>query len=425
MALVSISVGAFLMFFLGSPIVLIMALWVAATSYFVVDFPLTNMALTSVDGLRSYAFLAVPLFVATGDFLTEGGISRHLTRFARSTVSFMPGATAAASAMASGMFAAVSGSNAATAATMGRILGPELRRVGVTPGMAGSIIATSGTLGIVIPPSTMFVIYGVTLNVSPVDLNLAGMIPGIILMICILVWVSYLTRREEPSPGLGAFSLREVAIAGSHAYLGVVAVAIIFFGMFFGFFSTTEAAGIAALYCLLAGLLVTRQIRLSNLPAILRTSAGIMGIIGPLVVFSIQLQQILGVMGSVDPIRDWLLAFAVSHGNMVVLAIMMLLILVAGAVVESVAVVLILGPIFAPVAAGMGMDPVHWGVVFVLGTSIGFITPPYGLNLFVVSSVMSIPYAELVKSIWKFLLPVMVAWIIVALIPNLSLLLRK
>lgn len=424
MALFGISVGVFLMFLFGTPIVLVMAIWVAATSYFVVDFPLTNMALTSVDGLRSYAFLAVPLFVATGDFLTEGGISRHLTRFARSTVIFLPGATAAASAVASGMFAAVSGSNAATAATMGRLLGPELRRIGAPPGLAGSIVATSGTLGIIIPPSTLFIIYGVTMNVSPVDLNLAGLLPGIVLMSCILIWVSYLTRRLEPSPGLRAFSFKEVASAGCKAYLGVVAVAIIFFGMFFGFFSTTEAAGIAALYCLAAGLVITRQIQLSSLPEILRSSASIMGIIGPLVVFSIQLQQILGVMGSVDSIRDWLLTFAASHGNLVVVGIMMLLILLTGAVVESVAVVLILGPVFAPVAAGIGMDPVHWGVVFVLGTSIGFITPPYGLNLFVVSSVMSIPYADLVKAIWKLLLPVMIAWIIVALIPGLSLFIK-
>lgn len=425
MALLSISLGSVLLLVFGTPIVLVMAAWVAATSYFVVDFPLANMALTSVDGLRSYAFLAVPLFVATGDFLTAGGISSKLTKFAKSTVNFLPGATAASAAAASGLFAAVSGSNAATAAAMGRLLGPELRSVGLSPGLAGSIIAASGTLGIIIPPSTLFIIYGITMNISPVDLQMAGFIPGILLMLMLIGWVSYLTRRIEPSSGLRVFSPTNVVKTAFDAYLGVIAIAILFFGMFFGFFSTTEAAGVAALYCLLAGVLVTRRIRMSDLPAVLRTSASLMGIIGPLVIFSIQFQQILGVMGSVEPLREWLLGVGSSHGPIIALAVMMGLVLIVGAVTESVAVVLILGPILAPVAAGIGVDPIHWGVVFVLGTSIGFVTPPYGLNLFIVSSVMGIPYSQLVRQIFKFLVPLLVAWAIVALVPEISLFLQS
>lgn len=412
-----ISIVAVALFVTGTPIVLVIALWVAATSYFVVDFPLTNMALASVDSLKSYAFLAVPLFVATGDFLTAGGVSQRLTHLARTSVSFVPGATASSAAAASGLFAAVSGSNAATAATMGRLLGPDLIRTGVPRGLAASVIAASGSLGIIIPPSTLFIVYGVTMNVSPVDLNLAGLVPGLICMVFLLGWVSFLTRRVEPSRGFRAFSFREVARAGAKAYLGVVAVGIIFCGLYFGWFSSTEAAGVAALYCLLAGLFVTRQIRWRALPAVMRQSASLMGIIGPLVVFSIQFQQILGVMGTIDPLQNWLIGLGTDISPVLAMLVMMLLILVVGSLTESVAVVLVLGPVLAPVAAALGIDPIHWGVVFVFGTSIGFVTPPYGLNLFIVSSVMDVPYEAVVSQIWRMLLPLIGAWLLVAALP--------
>jgi len=417
---IAISLIAVVLFVTGTPIVLVIALWVAGTSYFVVDFPLTNVALASVDSLKSYAFLAVPLFVATGDFLTAGGVSQRLTSFARTSVSFVPGATASSAAAASGLFAAVSGSNAATAATMGRLLGPDLVRTGVPRGLAASVIAASGSLGIIIPPSTLFIVYGVTMNVSPVDLNLAGLVPGLICMVFLLAWVSYLTRKIEPSKGLSAFSIREVLRAGVKAYLGVIAVAIIFCGLYFGWFSSTEAAGVAALYCLMAGLFVTRQIRWKELPAVMRQSASLMGIIGPLVVFSIQFQQILGVMGTIDPVQDWLIGVGNNVSPLLAMALMMLLILIVGSLTESVAVVLVLGPVLAPVANAIGIDPIHWGVVFVFGTSIGFVTPPYGLNLFIVSSVMSVPYEDVVRHIWRMLLPLIGAWIVVAALPTFT-----
>lgn len=415
-----ISLSALVLFLLGSPVVLVIALWIAATAYFVIDFPLANMAVSSVSSLQSYAFLAVPLFVATGDFLTAGGISKKLTNFARSTVSFLPGATASSATVASGMFAAVSGSNAATAATMGRLLGPELSKAGVPRGMGAAIVAASGSLGIIIPPSTIFIVYGVTMNVSPVDLNLAGLVPGLICMALLLAWVSFLTRKIEPSLGFKAFSIRNVVWAGADAYLGIIAVGIIFCGLSFGWFSATEAAGVAALYCLFVGLFITRQIKWRDLPTVMRQSASLMGIIGPLVVFSIQFQQVLGAMGSLEPIQQWLINIGTNNGVFIAVALMMLLILLVGSITESVAVVLVLGPVLAPVAATLGIDPIHWGVVFVFGTSIGFVTPPYGLNLFIVSSVMKTPYEEVVRRIWWLLIPLILSWIVVAILPSVK-----
>ncbi|WP_332816027.1 TRAP transporter large permease [Ramlibacter sp.] len=422
MALTFISLAAVLMFVLGTPIVLLIALWVAATSYWVIDFPLTNMGLSALDSLKSFAFLAVPLFICTGDFLTAGGLSQRLIGLAKSLVAFLPGRTAATAVLASGMFAAVSGSNAATAATMGQLVGPEMKKAGVPDGLAGAIVASGGTLGVVIPPSTIFIIYGITMGVSPVDLNLGGLLPGLLMMSFMMAFCIWLTRRNEPADRFEPFTLlRNIGREAAGATLGLIAVALLFFGLYLGWFSSTEAAGVATIYCLLVGLFVTRRIGWRKIPTVLQASAAVTGIIAPMVAFSLQFQQILSVLEIQSAVQDFLSGLAATHGPSMTIVAMMGIILVVGCITESVAVVLILAPILGPVAVGLGVDPVHWGVAFVIGTSIGFITPPYGLNLFVTSAVMGVPYAQLVKRIAIFLVPLLIAWAIVVAAPDLTL----
>lgn len=422
MTLTLISAAAAVLFALGTPIVLLMALWVAATSYLVIDFPLANMGVSALDSLKSFAFLAVPLFISTGDFLTAGGLSQRLVGLSKSLVAFLPGRTAATAVLASGMFAAVSGSNAATAATMGQLLGPELRRAGAQPGLAGAIVAAGGTLGVVIPPSTIFIIYGITMGVSPVDLNLGGLLPGIVMMCILMAFAIWLTRGYEAADRFApAALLRNVAREAGGASLGLVAVALLFCGLYLGWFSSTEAAGVATIYCLLVGLFVTRKISWRSVPSILQASAAITGIIAPMVAFSLQFQQILSVLEIQSAIQGFLASLSHNHGPAVTLIAMMGIVLAVGCITESVAVVLILAPILGPVAVGIGMHPVHWGVAFVVGTSIGFVTPPYGLNLFVTSATMGVPYGQLVRRIFVFLIPLLMAWALVAAFPPLTL----
>ena len=416
-----ISIAAIALFCLGTPIVLVIAVWVAATSYWVVDYPLANMGLSALDSLKSFAFLAVPLFIATGDFLTAGGMSQRLVGLSRSLVAYLPGRTAATTVLASGLFSAVSGSNAATAATMGQLIGPEMRRLGIPPGLAGAIVAAGGTLGAIIPPSTIFIIYGITMGVSTVDLNLGGVLTGIVMTLFLVATAAYLTRRHEPAHrGHGEF-LRTVARETAGAYLGLIAIAILFFGLYLGWFSSTEAAGVATIYCLLAGLIVTRKITFRSIPQVLKASAAITGIIAPMVAFSLQFQQVLSVMDIPSVLQAWLVQIGQAHGYFVTVAAMMAMVLVAGSITESVAVILILGPILAPVAAALNMDPVHWGIIFTFGTSIGFVTPPYGLNLFVTAAVMQISYGQLVRAIMVFIVPLLASWGLVAAVPWLSL----
>ena len=424
MAIWIISLLAVFLFFTGTPILLIIGVWVAATSYFVVDYPVTHIGLGASDTIKVYVFLAVPLFVATGDFLTAGGISQRLVAFSRSLVSVFPGSTAATTMVSCGLFASVSGSNSATAATMGRLLGPELKSRGISPGLAASLVAAGGTVGVIIPPSVIFIVYGVTVNVSSVDLFLGGLIPGALLVICLVASAIWLTRKADPSEGLASFRPANIARRAAEAWIGFIAIGVIFFGIYWGYFSPTEAAGVVTIYCFLAGWLITRKIKLRELGRILLQSAALTGMIMPLVAFSVQFQQVASVMGLQQSIQGFLQTVGTDVAPALAVALMMLLILMVGAITESIAVVLILGPILAPVAAGFGIDPVHWGVIFVLGTTIGFVTPPYGLNLFVVSGVMGVPYAQVIANILKLLLPLMLVWALVAIMPWTTLLLH-
>lgn len=413
------------LFFLGTPVVVVLATWVIASSYFIVEFPLMNVGIAANDSIKSFIFLAVPLFVITGDFLTEGGISRKLIAFSRSCVGFMAGATAATAMFSCGLFAAISGSNAATAATMGRLLGPEMVERGVRPGLAGAIIAAGGTVGVIIPPSVIFLIYGVTMDVPSVDLFVGGMIPGLMMVLVLIAAAVWLTGKTEPGTGLRNFRPRQVFCTGARAWAGFLAIGVIFFGIYWGYFSPTEAAGVVAIYCFIVGTIpfLGGQLKLRQVPGILLNSARLAGLLVPLVVFSIQFQQVSSVMGLPDAIQDFLGELGTEYGYAVLVAVMMLLILMVGAITESVAVVLILGPILGPVADSIGIDPVHWGVVFVVGTTIGFITPPYGLNLFVVSGVLGINYDQIIRQVFKLLLPLMAVWALITAFPWLSLVL--
>lgn len=425
MAIWIISLLAIFLFLTGTPILLIIGLWVAATSHFVIDYPMAHIGIGATDTIKVYVFLAVPLFVATGDFLTAGGISQRLVAFSRSLVSIFPGSTAATTMVSCGLFAAVSGSNSATAATMGRLLGPELKNRGIPPGLAASLVAAGGTVGVIIPPSVIFIVYGVTAGVSSVDLFLGGLIPGALLVLCLVASAVWLTRKAEPSEGLASFNLPNIARKGAEAWIGFIAIGVIFFGIYWGYFSPTEAAGVVTIYCFLAGWLITRKIKFRQLRSILLQSAALTGMIMPLVAFSVQFQQVASVMGLQETLQGFLQTVGTNIAPAFSIALMMLLILMVGAITESIAVVLILGPILAPVAAGFGIDPVHWGVVFVLGTTIGFVTPPYGLNLFVVSGVMNVPYAQVARNIFKLLIPLLVTWTLVALMPWTTLLLQS
>jgi len=412
--IISIITGFF--FILGVPIFLCVAFWATLASI-AIDFTIMNIGITSYQGISSYALLAMPLFILTGDLIGAGGIAKKLSMMARRVLAPFRGGLAMAAVATCSLFSAISGSNSATVATIGRIMIPELKDQGYNDEFAATTVAAGGIVGILIPPSILMIVYGFTVNLSVLDLFKAGIIPGLLVSLALMVAARFWCRKYDwgrPEP----FIMKEVVRSTWDAKLGIAAVALILIIVYGGISSPTEASGVAAAYCLIAGTLLTREIKLKDIPAVFLSSGRVNGLLAPVVAISIVLQQVFSILGVHDVVSNFVHSFG---SYFVMLGAMMISIVLAGAIMESISVCIILAPILAPIAVSIGMNPIHWGVVFIVGLSIGFITPPFGLDLFVASGITGIPYDKLIKWVPPYLVFVFIAWIVIMLVPWFSL----
>lgn len=404
------------LFAIGVPVFLVIALWVVMASQ-IIGFTLANIPTTLFEGLNFFGLLALPLFILTGDMINAAGIARRLTEFSQSLLSWVRGGLGISTLGACGLFAAISGSNAATTATIGKIMYPELVKEGYNRAFAGATIASGGVVGIIIPPSVIFIVYGFLMNLPIGELFIAGFVPGVMMVFAMQLACWWMASRNGWGK-LHAFEMRRFLLATARSYLGFLAILIVLFGIYTGIFSPTEAAAITVGFCMVAGLFVTREIKVREVPAVLTTSGQITGLLAPLIAISIVMQQVLSLLGAEQAIRD----FVLSMGSPVaIVGTCMLIILMAGTILESLPVTVILAPILAPIAAQVGVDPIHFSVIFLVGAAIGFITPPYGLNLYVAASVTGLPYLSLVRYVVPYFLSLMFVWIVVALYPPFSL----
>ena len=410
-----LTIGVTVMFVLGVPIFLVIGFWVVGASL-VIDFTLANIGVTLFEGLSFFGLLALPLFIMTGDLINAAGIAKRLADFAYSALGWVRGGLGMATIGACGMFAAISGSNAGTTATIGSIMQPEMAKNGYDERFAAATAAAGGTVGIIIPPSIIFIVYGFLLDLPISDLFIGGMLPGI-LMVIAMQGACWWTCKRNNWGHLIKFEPKKVAVAAGKAYLGFIAIAVVIYGIYSGTFSPTEAAGVTVGFCLIAGVVITREIKITKLPEILMRSGQITGMLAPLIAVSVVMQQILSLLGAGEVVNGWM-----SHlGNpYFVLLACMFLVLAAGTVLESLPNTIILAPILAPIAYTAGVDPIHFAVIFLVGDAIGFITPPYGLNLYVASGMTGIPYFKIVRHVLPYLFSLMVAWMIIAFWPPLS-----
>ncbi len=403
-------------FIIGVPIFLCVAFWATMASI-AIDFTIQNIGITSYQGISSYALLAMPLFILTGDLIGAGGIAKKLSIMARRVLAPLRGGLAMASIATCSLFAAISGSNSATVATIGRIIIPELKDQGYSEEFLAATVAAGGIVGILIPPSILMIVYAFTVNLSVLDLFKAGILPGLLVSLALIAGARYWCRKYDwgrPEP----FVFKKVVQATWDAKLGIGAVILILVIIYGGISSPTEASGIAAAYCLIAGVLLTREIKFKDIPAIFLSSGRVNGLLAPVVSVSIVLQQVFSILGVQHAVSDYIHSFG---GKFVIMALMMVSIIIAGAIMESISVTIILAPILAPIAQSIGLNPIHWGAAFIVGLSIGFITPPFGLDLFVASGITGIPYDKLIKWVPPYIIFVLIAWIIIMLVPWFSL----
>lgn len=437
-----ISVGVTVLFMLGVPVFLVIAYWVIGCS-FVLGLTLDNMGAEILNVFnKGFALLAMPLFILTGDLINKSGIARRLSDFAYACLGWLRGGLAMASLGACGLFAAISGSNSATTATIGSMLHPEMVKGGYDERFSAATAAAGGTVGIIIPPSIIFIVYGFLMNLPISDLFVAGILPGA-LMVIGMQFACWIICRVNGWGYLIPLQINRVLKTAFGAWLGFFAIGLVLWGIYTGKFSPTEAAGVTVGFCIIAGLLswvVSRFLRqdpdrtwedksypemlvvegftLWQLPGITMRSAEITGILAPLIAISVVMQQILSLLGAQQVIGDFVTSMG---GYYAVLFTAMIIVFFSGMVLESLPVTIILAPILAPIAASVGVDPIHFSVIFLVGASIGFITPPYGLNLYVASGVTGVPYFRLLRYTVPYLFALIGVWIFVSLTPEVAL----
>ncbi|MFT4619838.1 MAG: C4-dicarboxylate transporter DctM subunit [Sulfitobacter sp.] len=436
-----ISLGVTLLFMLGTPVFLVIGYWVIGMS-FVLELSLDNIGAALSDVFTDgFALLAMPLFILTGDLINRSGIARRLSDFAYACLGWLRGGLGMAALGACGLFAAISGSNSATTATIGSMLHPEMVKGGYDERFSAATAAAGGTVGIIIPPSIIFIVYGFLLNLPISELFVAGIIPGTMMVLSMMV-TCWIICTINGWGYLIPLSPLRVFKTGLGAWLGFFAIGLVLWGIYTGKFSPTEAAGVTVGFCVLVGfvclainkltgheedeqlenrsmaeMLVVKGFGPLELPAITMRSSQITGILAPLIAVSVVMQQILSVMGAQQIIGDFVTSMG---GYYAILFTAMGIVFICGMVLESLPVTIILAPILAPIAHSVGVEPVQFAVIFLVGASIGFITPPYGLNLYVASGVTGVPYFRLLRYTWPYLIALISVWIIVALVPSLS-----
>ena len=437
-----ISLGVTFFFMMGVPVLLVIAYWVIGCS-FVLGLTLDNMGSELLNVFnKGFALLAMPLFILTGDLINRSGIARRLSDFAYSCLGWLRGGLAMAAIGACGLFAAISGSNSATTATIGSMLHPEMIKGGYDERFSAATAAAGGTVGIIIPPSIIFIVYGFLMNLPISDLFISGIIPGA-LMVFGMQFACWIICRINGWGYIIPLQLNRILKTAFGAWLGFLAIGLVLWGIYTGKFSPTEAAGVTVGFCIAAGLIsyplnklmgndpdkpvaekgwsemfVVEGFKIPEIPSIVVRSAQITGILAPLIAISVVMQQILSLLGAQAVIGEFVTSMG---GYYAVLFTAMVIVFFSGMVLESLPVTIILAPILAPIAVSAGVDPIHFAVIFLVGASIGFITPPYGLNLYVASGVTGVPYFRLLRYIVPYLIALIAVWFLVALVPGTAL----
>ena len=348
-----------------------------------------------------YVLSVIPLFVLMGNFVARAGMAKELFTAANAFVGHRRGGLAMASIIASGGFGSICGSSIATAATMTRVACPEMKAHGYKSTLATGAIASGGTLGILIPPSTVLVIYGIITETDIGKLFVAGILPGIVAIVCLCLAVVFVTWRD-PSAGPPAerFSWRE-RVAALRGIWGVALLfALVIGGIYGGVFTATEGAGVGAagafLFALLRGTLSLRVL-LDILIESTRTTAMLFMILIGAMIFT----NFINFTSMPAELRDYVLQF--SPSPLMVIVMMMGIYLVLGMVMEELAIVLLTIPVFFPIVVGLGFDPVWFGILILTVVEIGMISPPVGLNLFVINSLLpSVNLGILYRGAWPF-----------------------
>jgi tripartite ATP-independent transporter DctM subunit len=398
---------------MSAPILVALGGCSLAYAVFSGNMPITTLIQTTFGGLATFPLLAVPLFMLAGNLMNAGGITPVLVNFARLLLGHIRGGLGHATILACAIFAAISGAAVATAVAIGVVMIPAMKNAGYDEDVAAALTCTSSCMGPIIPPSIPFIIYGVAANVSIGALFLGGVFPGILLGLALMVYMSWVAThrnypRDEKKP------IKDILVAAWNALPAIFMPVLIMGGILSGMFTPTEAAGIAVVYAVMVGGFIYRKLSLKTLPDVLLKAGLESGMVMMLIAMSEPFAWIVAVDQIPQLVIEWLAKLTASPYLILLLINVFLLIL--GIPLETAPALVIVTPVLAPIAASLGIDPVHIGVVICLNLVLGLITPPVGAVLFAVCGISNISMDRLAKAVWK---PFVVALIVLALVTYL------
>jgi C4-dicarboxylate transporter DctM subunit len=380
--------------------------------------PLSLLGEALFQGVDSFALIAIPLFVLTGDVMVRSGLANKLLDFAEATTGGMRSGFGTSTALGCGFFACISGSDAADAAAIGRITMDRLVERGYPRPYACALVASGACTGILIPPSIAYIIIGLVLGLSSATLFTAALIPGVIVLLSVVATNVVVNRIRGYENSRRPFSLRRWLVALNDAKWALSIPLIILGGIYSGVFTPTESAAVAVAVALIVGML-QRTIRLADFPAMLETSARVNGVILPIIAVAILFAQALTVLDVPQTLVTVLTSL--TQDRVVLTLIMLAIFILAGMFMETTPNIVILAPLLAPVAQKIGMDPIHFCVFMITSLGLGFITPPMGLNLFVMSGLTGVPIIAIARRAFPFVITMVVVSVLVGFVPALSL----
>ena len=384
--------------------------------------PLILVAQRLGVGMDSFALLAIPLFTMAGYLMEQGGLSQRLVDWTKRIFGWFPGSMGTITIVCCTIFAALTGSGPATVAAIGAIMIPAMVNSGYPKRNAAGLLAAGGALGPIIPPSITMIVYGTTMGVPVPDMFLAGIIPGLLLAFGFIITNTIFAIKAGIKPDKEKYSPKEL-LTYTWKALGVLSLPVVILGgIYGGIFTPTEAASVAVLYSAILGV-VYKELNMTKfitaLKKTIQTSAMVVFIVG----MSGILSWVLAAAKIPTTIAESITPFLTN--KYIFMLLLMLLLFVVGCLMEILASIVVLAPILIPIGVSLGWEPLHLGVIFCINLIIGYITPPFGVNLFTATSTANVPFADVVKGVWPYIIAAVAIVMLLAFVPEIILFLPR
>jgi C4-dicarboxylate transporter DctM subunit len=411
-------ISLFVFLILNVPVGIAIGMSAAATIIIGGKLSLGYVAQALVTGCDSFPLMAIPLFILAGEFMGQGGVSKRILNVCNVFFGRITGGLAIVTVTVCMFFAAVSGSGPATVAAVGSMVVPTMLQKGYSKTFTLALIACAGSIGVIIPPSIPMVIYGVSTSTSISSLFLGGFIPGILIGFALMIFCYLYCKKQGWQGDAEKFTWKKSLLTIWDAKWALINPFIILGGIYGGFFTPTEAAAVAAVYAFICGVLIYRELdfkkTISTIGGACSTTGTTMVILGCATAFT----QILTIEQIPQIITQSILS--VSNNVIVILLLVNIFLLIVGCFMDTTPAMLVLAPILLPVALQLGMSPIHFGIIMVVNLSIGFITPPLGINLFVASRIGNSSLDVVVRGIVPFVIVMIGCLMLITYIPQIS-----